>query len=32
MPPVITSGHPSSETEEALCCDLETGDVQWISN
>jgi hypothetical protein len=32
MPPVITSGHPSSKTEEALCCDLETGDVQWIKN
>jgi hypothetical protein len=32
MSPVITLGHPSSKRGEALCCDLETGDVQWISN
>ena len=32
LPPVITLGHPSSNTGEALCCDLETGDVLWISN
>jgi hypothetical protein len=32
MPPVMTLGHPFSNTGEALCCDLETGDVQWISN
>ncbi len=30
-PPIITVGHPPS-LGEALCCDLETGDVQWRSN
>jgi len=32
MPPVITSSHPFSAAEGAFCCDLETREVERVSN